>query len=202
MLTVHHLNASRSTRVIWLLNELGLTYDIVRHQRDPDTHLAPDSLKAIHPLGKAPVLVDNEHTLCESGAIIEYILDKSESNQMRPEHGTPAYYKYLEWTHFAEGSLALPVIASVVMKMEQRQGDQAMDSYINKEIDVDFSYIDATLAEQAFFAGEEFSAADIMMTVMLDIADNIGLISTRKNIKAYLSKIHDRAAYKAAQEQG
>ncbi|PCK31666.1 glutathione S-transferase family protein [Pseudoalteromonas piscicida] len=202
MLTVHHLNESRSTRVLWLLNELDIPYEVVKHQRDPETHLAPQSLKQVHPLGKAPVMVDDDLTLCESGAIMEYLLDKAEGSCLRPNTGTPEYYQYQEWLHFAEGSLALPVIASLMMKMEQRTGDKPMDGYIAKEVNVDFAYIDATLAKQSYFAGSDFTAADIMMTVMLEIADKVGLLAKWGNIKAYLEKVQARGAYQAARSYG
>ncbi len=202
MLTVHHLNESRSTRVLWLLHELDMPYDLVEHQRNPETRLAPESLKQVHPLGKAPVLVDDNLVLCESGAIMEYLLDKAEDSRLRPDVGTPEYYQYQEWLHFAEGSLALPVIASLMMKMEQRTGDKPMDGYIAKEVNVDFSYIDVTLAKQSYFAGNDFTAADIMMTVMLEIADKVGLLTAHGNIKAYLEKVQARAAYQAARSHG
>ncbi|MEQ2353019.1 glutathione S-transferase family protein [Pseudoalteromonas piscicida] len=202
MLTVHHLNESRSTRVLWLLHELDMPYDLVEHQRNPETRLAPESLKQVHPLGKAPVLVDDSLVLCESGAIMEYLLDKAEDSSLRPSAGTPEYYQYQEWLHFAEGSLALPVIASLMMKMEQRTGDKPMDGYIAKEVSVDFSYIDTTLAKQSYFAGNDFTAADIMMTVMLEIADKVGLLTAHVNIKAYLEKVQARGAYQAARSHG
>ncbi|WP_413700459.1 glutathione S-transferase family protein [Psychromonas sp. KJ10-10] len=170
MIIVHHLNKSRSKRILWLLEELQMPYHLVQHQRDPQTNLAPDSLKVIHPLAKAPVIVDGELTLCESGAVVEYILNNDTQNRLRPQPDSAEYYQYLEWLHFAEGSLALPVIAKLMMSMEERVGDQAMDHYIGKEINLDFSYIEAVLSKQSYFAGEQFSGADIMMTIMLEIA--------------------------------
>ncbi len=203
MITVHHLNKSRSKRVIWLLEELNMPYTLVNHQRDPVSNLAPESLKLIHPLAKAPIIVDDNITLCESGAVMEYILNQSSSTlKLRPELNSTAYYQYLEWLHFAEGSLALPVISTLLMAMEKRDGAKPLDHYIAKEIALDFSYIDVTLAKNSYFAGDSFSAADIMMTIILEIADSIKLIEGKLNIKRYLDVIQQRAAYQVATKHG
>jgi glutathione S-transferase len=202
MITVHHLNKSRSKRVLWLLEELQIPYQLVQHQRDEQTQLAPASLKAIHPLSKAPIIVEGDITICESGAIVEYILNNDTQNRLRPKSDSVEYYQYLEWLHFAEGSLALPVIAKLMMSMEERVGDQSMDFYIGKEIDLDFSYIEAILSTQAYFAGNEFSGADIMMTIMLEIAASIGLLKDKVNTLAYLEKVQQRSAYQKATSFG
>lgn len=206
MITVHHLNKSRSTRVIWLLEELEMPYEIVHHQRDPITSLAPESLKKIHPLSKAPIIVDtkivdeatDKITLCESGAIMEYILNQATAEQLRPAQDSSEYYNYLEWLHFAEGSLGLPVITKLIMSMETRDGSQPLDHYIAKELALDFSYIEQTLSQRPYFAGNDFTAADIMMTVILTMADNLALLEDSKQIKAYLAKVKLRKAYQAA----
>ena len=202
MITVHHLNQSRSKRVLWLLEELQLPYQVVKHQRDTETHLAPESLKAIHPLAKAPVIHTGEFLLSESGAIVEYILDQDEQNRLRPARGTEAYYRFQEWIHFAEGSLSLPVITNLFMNMEERSGQQAMDHYIGKEIELDFSFIENTLSKQAYFAGDEFSAADIMMTFMLETVAANGILDNRPNTQKYLQTVQQREAYLKASEQG
>jgi len=195
MLTVHHLNKSRSKRVLWLLEELEMPYQRIDHQRDAQTNLAPASLKAVHPLSKAPIIVDGDNTLCESSTIMEYILDQDVEQRLRPENGTKEYYQYMEWSHFAEGSLALPVMFTLFMGMETRSGDQKMDGYIAKEVGLDFGYIESTLAERAYFAGAEFTAADIMMQIMLEIAVNLGLLKGKDKTIAYLAKIQQRPAY-------
>jgi len=195
MLTVHHLNKSRSKRVLWLLEELEMPYQRIDHQRDAQTNLAPASLKAVHPLSKAPIIVDGDNTLCESSTIMEYILDQDVEQRLRPENGTKEYYQYMEWSHFAEGSLALPVMFTLFMGMETRSGDQKMDGYIAKEVALDFGYIESTLAERAYFAGAEFTAADIMMQIMLEIAVNLGLLKGKDKTIAYLAKIQQRPAY-------
>jgi glutathione S-transferase len=195
MLTVHHLNKSRSKRVLWLLEELGMPYQRIDHLRDTQTNLAPESLKAIHQLSKAPIVVDGDITLCESSTIMEYILDQDVEKRLRPQNGTKEYYQYMEWSHFAEGSLALPVMFTLFMGMETRNGDQKMDGYIAKEVALDFGYIESTLAERAYFAGAEFTAADIMMQIMLEIAGNLGLLKGKDKTLAYLAKIQLRSAY-------
>ena len=198
MLTVHHLNKSRSKRVLWLLEELEMPYQRIDHQRDLHTNLAPEGLKAVHQLSKAPIIVDGDITLCESSTIMEYILDQDVKKRFRPEKGTKEYYQYMEWSHFAEGSLALPVMFTLFMGMETRSGDQKMDGYIAKEVALDFGYIESTLAERDFFAGAEFTAADIMMQIMLEIAANLGLLKGRDKTMAYLEKIQQRPAYQKA----
>jgi len=215
MLTVHHLNQSRSKRVLWLLEELEMPYQRIDHQRDAQTHLAPASLKAIHPLSKAPVIVDDlangsangaesesKVTLCESSTIMEYILDKDGEHRLRPEAGSKEYYQYMEWSHFAEGSLGLPVMCKLFMGMETRSGDQPMDGYIAKEVALDFTYIESVLAERDYFAGGEFTAADIMMTSMLEIAGSIGLLKGQEKTLAYLAKVQQRPAYLKAASFG
>jgi glutathione S-transferase len=195
MITVHHLNKSRSKRVLWLLEELKMPYQRIDYQRNAKTNLAPESLKAVHPLNKAPIIVEGDITLCESSTIMEYILDQDVEKRLRPVKGTQEYYQYLEWSHFAEGSLALPVMFTLFMGMETRSGDQEMDGYIAKEVAVDFGYIESVLAERDYFAGVQFTAADIMMQVMLEIAGILGLLKGRDKTLAYLAKVQDRPAY-------
>ncbi len=202
MITVHHLNNSRSQRIIWLLEELKLPYDVVQHQRDPVSQLAPQSLKDVHPLAKAPVLINGDITLVESGAMIEYLLDQQDSHSLRPTKSDANYYDYLQWLHFAEGSLSLPVITSLLLGFEKRSGDQAIDGYIAKELALDLSFIDAQLTAYPFFAGNSFSAADIMMTFLLESADKQALLAPYPNVVKYLSKIQQRSAYQESLKLG
>ncbi|MFT5636343.1 MAG: glutathione S-transferase [Cognaticolwellia sp.] len=202
MITIHHLNKSRSTRVIWLLEELNMPYALVNHQRDPVTRLAPESLKQVHPLAKAPIIVDNGITLCESGAIMEYILNHTSDETLRPKIDSVDYYQYLEWLHFAEGSLSLPIISTLLMSIQTRDGKSPFDGYIAKEIQLDFSYIENTLSKRSYFAGDCFSAADIMMTIILEIAESLGLLKSREITKAYLANIKQRPAYQKAASFG
>jgi len=202
MITVHHLNQSRSKRVLWLLEELAMPYQLVKHQRDEISRLSPDSLKLIHPLGKAPVITDGDITLCESGAVMEYILDQDSQNRLRPARDNAQYYHYLEWLHFAEGSLSLPVLTTMFMGMETREKNAPMDGYIAKELAVDFAYIEARLSQQPYFSGSVFSAADIMMTIILEIAGSIGLLTDRTATLSYLEEMQQRAAYQVAASHG
>ena len=202
MITVHHLNQSRSKRVLWLLEELNMPYQLVKHQRDEQTHLAPESLRLIHPLAKAPVIVDGELTLCESGAVMEYILNQDSQHRLRPGLEASSYYHYLEWLHFAEGSLGLPVLTRLFMGMETRDQQQPMDGYIAKELALDFSYIESRLSANPYFSGVEFSAADIMMTIMLEIASTMDLLPEYPKTLAFLQTMQQRPAYQRAASQG
>lgn len=207
MLTVHHLNQSRSKRVLWLLEELEMPYQRVDHQRDAQTRLAPASLRAIHPLSKAPMIVDGDVTLCESSTIMEYVLDQYElssegDKSLRPVKGTKEYYQYMEWSHFAEGSLSLPIMCNLLLGMEERKSFKPIDGYIAKEVSVDFGYIESVLAEREYFAGDEFTAADVMMTVSLEMAKGLGLLKGRKSTLEYLEKIQKRSAYQKATNLG
>ena len=202
MLTVHHLNNSRSQRIIWLLEELKLPYEIVQHQRDPVSQLAPQSLKDVHPLAKAPVLIDGDITLVESGAMMEYLLDQQDCDFLRPKKSDVNYYDYLQWLHFAEGSLSLPVITSLLLGFEKRSGDQAIDGYIAKELALDLGFIDAQLTAHPFFAGNSFSAADIMMTFLLESTAKQALLAPYPSIVKYLSKIQQRPAYQESLKLG
>ena len=147
-------------------------------------------------------MVDGDITICESGAVIEYILNQDVQQRLRPTFGSLAYYRYLEWLHFAEGSLGLPVITRLLMNREARDGQQPLDAYIAKEIAVDFGYIETALTEHPYFSGETFSAADIMMTISLEIAGNVGCLEGRSSTLAYLETMQARPAYQRAAAQG
>lgn len=179
-----------------------MPYKRIDYQRDATTRMAPESLKEVHPLGKAPVMVDGDIVLCESSAVMEYIINQDEQQRLRPAQGTAEYYRYLEWSHFAEGSLGLPVITDLFMKMEPRDGKQPMDVYIAKEIAVDLVYIESTLREHPYFAGDNFTGADIMMTIILEIAANGGLLKGKENTLAYLARMQQRPAYQKAASFG
>jgi glutathione S-transferase len=202
MLKVHHLNRSRSTRVLWLLEELSMPYEIVHHTRDAKTRLAPASLGEIHPLSKSPVIEHNDLVICESGAILEYILDQDAQHRLRPSKDDATYYRYLEWLHFAEGSFALPIINSMIMQMDQQESSALLKGYVAKELKLDLAYIDDTLSKHTYFAGNDFTAADIMMATMLDYASSLKLIENRPHISRYVSDIHSRPAYQKAMAFG
>ena len=202
MLKVHHLNRSRSTRSLWLLEELSMPYEIVHHTRDAKTGLAPASLGEVHPLNKSPVIEHNDLVICESGAILEYILDQDTQHRLRPSKDDATYYRYLEWLHFAEGSFALPVIVSMIMQMDQHDGSPLLKGYVSKELKLDLSYIDDTLSKHTYFAGNEFTSADIMMATLLDYASSLKLLENRPHISRYLNDIHSRPAYQKAKSLG
>lgn len=220
MIVVHHLNNSRSQRVLWLLEELGLDYEIKRYERDPKTMLAPASLRAVHPLGKSPVITDGELTLAESGAIIEYLVERygaSEGKgQLAPAAGTPAYLRYRYWLHYAEGSLMSPLLLKLVFDEVERApmpffakpiakaiSGKAKSSFITPQIVTHLDYLEGELEKNEWFAGKKFSAADVQLSFPIEAAAaRGGLNAGRPRLMDFLSRIHARPAYKRAIERG
>ncbi|MGB3768351.1 MAG: glutathione S-transferase [Phormidesmis sp.] len=217
MITVHHLNNSRSQRILWLLEELGLEYDIKRYQRDPETMLAPDALRKVHPLGKSPVITDGEFTLAESGAIIEYLIDRYGNGRLIPPPNTPERLRYTYWLHYAEGSAMPPLVMKLVFgQVEQKTPfflrplagaivGAAKSSYINPQIQLNLDYMESTLEESLWFAGSEFTAADIQVSFPVEAAAADSLDAEgaeRTKLKDFLTRIHDRPAYQKALERG
>ena len=216
MIVVHHLNNSRSQRVLWLLEELEVTYDIKRYERDPKTMLAPSSLRAVHPLGKSPVITDGDLTLAESGAIIEYLVERYGQGKFSPPSGTTAYLRYRYWMHYAEGSLMPPLLLKLVFdKIETAPmpffvkpiakaiSGKAKSSFITPQITTHLNYLEAELAKSTWFAGNDFSAADVHMSFPVEAAAaRGGLNASRPRLMDYLSRIHARPAYKKALERG
>ncbi len=216
MIVVHHLNNSRSQRILWLLEELDLQYEVVRYERDPKTMLAPASLRQIHPLGKSPVLTDDGLTLVESGAILEYLVDRYGSGRLAPAPGTPERLLYTYFLHYAEGSLMPPLllqlafgrVASGPMPFFARPiaraiARRAQDSFIDPRINGHLDYLEKELGNRKWFAGDEFSAADIQMSFPLEAAASRGgLNSSRPRLMAFLEHIHSRPAYQWALERG
>lgn len=215
MIVVHHLNNSRSQRVLWLLEELGLEYEIRHYQRDPETMLAPAALREVHPLGKSPVITDGALTLAESGAIIEYLVGRY-GNWLQPAADSPERVRYTYWLHFAEGS-AMPMllmklifgrIAKAKMPFFARPiaraiADNVTRSFIMPRIASQLDYMESELGRSTWFAGEAFSAADIQMSFPLEAAAaRGGLDSSRPKLMAFLEKIHARPAYQRALERG
>lgn len=187
MIVVHHLNNSRSQRVLWLLEELGLEYEIKRYERDPKTMLAPASLRAVHPLGKSPVITDGELTLAESGAIIEYLVERYGASEgkgrLAPAAGTPAYLRYRYWLHYAEGSLMSPLLLKLVFDKIERSpmpffakpiaraiSGKAKSSFITPQIVMHLDYLEGELENNEWFAGKEFSAADVQLSFPIEAA--------------------------------
>jgi len=215
MITVHHLNNSRSQRILWLLEELGLEYEIKPYQRDPKTMLAPPALHAVHPLGKSPVVTDGDLTLAESGAIIEHLSDRYGAGRLAPAFGSPERVRYLYWLHFAEGSAQPPLLlkllfdrvksgAPVLVRPVARAiADKALNSYVLPNIERNLNFMESELRSREWFAGDAFSSADIQMSFPLEAARmRGGLNESRPRLMAWLEKIHDRPAYRRAIERG
>ena len=220
MIVVHHLNNSRSQRVLWLLEELGVPYEIKRYERDRKTMLAPPELRAIHPLGKSPVLTDGKLTLAESGAIIEYLVEMYGNAEscavLSPAHGTPAYLRYRYWLHYAEGSMMSPLLLKLVFdKIETSPmpffvkpiakaiSGKAKSSFIMPQISTHLDYLESELGKNAWFVGDEFSAADVQLSFPIEAAAaRGGLNASRPRLMDYLQRIHARPAYQRAVERG
>ena len=211
MITVHHLNNSRSQRVLWLLEELGVAYEVKRYERDPNTMLAPPTLRAVHPLGKSPVITDGEQTLAESGAIIEYLVDRYGDGRLVPAAGTPERLRYTYWLHYAEGSAMPPLLLKLVFDRVETApmpffvrpvaraiAGRAKSTFIEPQIKLHLDYMEAELGKSTWFAGNDFTAADIQMSFPLEAAAaRGGLDATRPKLMAFLERIHARPAYTA-----
>lgn len=216
MITVHHLNNSRSQRVLWLLEELDLEYQVKRYERDPKTMLAPASLRAVHPLGKSPVITDGALTLAESGAIVEYLVDRYGGGRLAPELGTPERLRYIYWLHYAEGSAMPPLLLKLVFDQIETSPmpffarpiarsivDRVNKSFIEPQIALHLGYLEAELEKSLWFVGSEFTAADIQMSFPLEAAAvRAGLDSSRPKLMGFLDRIHARPAYRRALERG
>ena len=214
MIVVHHLNNSRSQRVLWLLEELGEPYEIVKYQRDAQTMLAPPELKKVHPLGKSPVVVDGDAVLAESGAILEYFAEKH--GRFLPAQGTPDWRRYRYWMHYAEGSAMPPMLLKLVFDRLERAkapffvkpivrqiSSKAKDGFIGAQIKLHLDFMEGELAKSAWFAGSDFTVADIQMSFPLEAATaRAGLDESRPRLMDFLARIHARPAYKRALERG
>lgn len=215
MIVVHHLNNSRSQRVLWLLEELGLPYEIKHYQREK-SGLAPKSLEAVHPLGKSPVITDGDATLAESGAILEYLVDRHGQGRMAPAAGTPERLRYSYWMHFAEGSAMPPLLMKLVFDRIEKgpmpffvkpiaRGISAKvkSAFISPNIKRNLDFMEASLADGPWFAGKEFSAADIQMSFPVEAsAARAGLDASRPRLMKFLERIRARPAYQRALEKG
>jgi glutathione S-transferase len=215
MIVVHHLENSRSQRILWMLEELGLDYEVKRYARDPATMLAPASLKAVHPLGKSPVVTDGDRTMAESGAIIDYLADAYGNGQLAPPAGTPERLRYSYFMHYAEGSLMPPLLMKLVFsRMPQRVpflikpvarmiAGAAEKTLIGPQLATHFDFLETELAGRDWFAGNSFSGADIQMSFPLEAgAARAGLDDRFPALQAFLGRIHARPAYQRAIERG
>ena len=215
-IVVHHLNNSRSQRVLWLLEELGLPYEVKRYQRDPGTMLAPPELRAVHPLGKSPVIEDEELKLAESGAILEYLAGRYGEGRLVPAAGSPERLRYTYWMHYAEGSAMPPLLMKLVFNRVQSGpmpffvrpvargiARRVLASFVEPNIARHLDYMEGELAARPWFAGGEFSAADIQMSFPLEgAAARGGLDASRPKLMGFLDRIHARPAYRRALEAG
>ena len=213
MLTVHHLNNSRSQRVLWLLEELGVPYEIVRYQRQPDMR-APKELRAIHPLGKSPVVTDNGNTIAESGAIAEYIVGTYGNGRLIPAANTPERLRYTYWLHYAEGSAMTPILMGFVFQFLPKGapalmrpflasvGDGALKRFVNPQIAEHLRFCEDALSKSEWFAGSEFSAADIIMSFPIEIAAAGSKLADLPRLRTFHDRIQARPAYKRALERG
>jgi glutathione S-transferase len=216
MIVVHHLNNSRSQRVLWLLEELGLAYEVKRYQRDAKTMLAPPELRAVHPLGKSPVIQEGEVTLAESGAIVEYLVARHGNGRLIPAAGTPQRLRYTYWMHFAEGSAMPPLLLKLIFDRIEKApmpffvrpiaraiAQRAKGSFVQPNIDRQLDFMEGELAKSDWFAGTEFTAADVQMSFPLEAAQSRGgLDAKRPRLTAFLERIHARPAYRRAIDKG
>lgn len=203
MIVVHHLNNSRSQRVLWLLEELGIEYELKFYERDPKTMLAPASLRQVHPLGKSPVITDADLTIAESGAIIEYLVSRYGSGRLVPSPDTPERLRYTYWLHYAEGSAMPPLLLNLIFDHFGLRDSDAMDTFITPQIKLHFDYIESELSQSTWFASSEFTAADIQMSFPLEMfAMHTEEVENRPKLKEFLERIHGRRAYKGALERG
>lgn len=212
MLTVHHLNNSRSQRVLWLLEELGVPYEIVKYERDRKTNLAPPELQKIHPLGKSPVITEGGETVAESAVILEYIVEKYGNGRLVPAPGTPDYRRYRYFMHYAEGSLMpfllLKLITSKMRKapvlvrpIAKAIAGKVDSGYVMPNVTRHIAFVDSELTKAPYFAGSELTAADIQMSYPMEaIATRLPDAPTR--IKDWVARIHERPAFKRALERG
>ena len=201
MLTLHHLNNSRSQRILWLLEELGADYAIERHQRDAATNLAPPELEAIHPLGKSPVLVDGEQTVIESGAIIDYLLRRHGQGRLRPEPDSIEHEQYLQWLHYAEGSAMLPLMMKLYTA-RLPDGGAALQPRIREELDRHLGFIDRALEGVDWLVDNRLSGADVQISFVAEIAPLLHTLEPFPNLAAFRTRCQSRPAYQRALEKG
>ncbi|WP_395373810.1 glutathione S-transferase [Marinicella sp. W31] len=216
MITVHHLNNSRSQRILWMLEELELDYEIKFYERDAETQLAPQTLKDVHPLGKSPVITDGDQVIAESGAIIEYLGRTYGQNTLTPKPDSPDYQQYIYWLHFAEGSLMPQLLLRLIFEKVKSApvpffikpvtkgiANKVMSAYVSPNIKNNIQFIEQHLSENEWFAGQQLSGADIQMSFPLEASVARGVIDTQHpNIVKYVKRIQARSAYKKALKKG
>jgi glutathione S-transferase len=201
MLVVHHLNDSRSQRILWLLEELGAPYEIKPYQRDATSRLAPPELKAVHPLGKSPVITDGPLTIAESGAIVDYIARTYGKGRLAVAPGSPDYEKYNEWLHYAEGSAMLPLMLNMYVRRLEDAG-APLHPRIESEMANHLGYVEGALKGRDWLMGKDFTAADVQMSFVGEVARAFGQMDTYPNIKGWVERFQARPAYRKALEKG
>jgi glutathione S-transferase len=216
MLTVHHLENSRSHRIVWLLEELGIPYQIERYGRDKETGMAPPEILDVHPLGKAPVITDGDKTIAESGAIIEYLVYEYDDGRLKPEEGTAERRAYTYWLHYSEGTFAPLMLLSLVMGRIEKAplpffakpiakgiAGKVRGGYLDPNVTRNLEFMEWTLSKSKWFCGDRFTAADVQMSFALEAAEvRTDLSSSYPNLAAFLEAIRARPAYKAALDKG
>ena len=205
MLTLHHLNDSRSQRILWLLEELGTPYEMKRYQRDATTRLAPPELKAVHPLGKSPVITDGDNTIAESGAIVDYIIRRYGQAHgkpaMMPASDSAEYEAYNEWLHYSEGSAMLPLMLNLYVSRLKEAG-APLHPRIDSEMANHLGYVDGALKGREFFIGKSLSGADIQMSFVGEMAKVFDKLAPYPSLAGWLSRMHARPAFQRAIEKG
>jgi glutathione S-transferase len=205
MLTLHHLNDSRSQRILWLLEELGTPYEMVRYQRNTETRLAPPELEKIHPLGKSPVIVDGDIRIAESGAVVDYIIrrygQENGKPAMMPAPGSADYEAYNEWLHYSEGSAMLPLMLNLYVSRLKEAGSP-LHPRIDSEIKNHLGYTERALQGREFFVGQSLTGADIQMSFVAEMAKAFDRLAPYPNLSAWLSRMHARPAFKRSVEKG
>lgn len=216
MIIVHHLNNSRSQRVLWLLEELNLSYEIKRYERDPKTIRAPKSLREVHPLGKSPVISDGDITVAESGAIIDYLVRRYARDQLIPKEDTAEFRAYQYWMHYSEGSLMPPLLMRmlfekvktspmpfIIKPVAKMIADKVLDTFVNPEIRLNMAYVDDYLSKNEWFCGAQLSGADFQMSFPLEASVATGTLGNKyPHILAYVKRFQTRDAYLKALGKG
>ena len=215
MIIVHHLNNSRSQRILWLLEELEIDYEVRHYERDKTTMLAPPQLRAVHPLGKSPVITDGDVTVAETGAIVEYLLDRYGAGRLRPARGTAEGRQLTYWLHYAEGSIMPLMVMTLIFRRVETAPmpffvkpvaraivGKVRGGYLDPNIKTHLDFMEAEISRTGWFAGDNFSAADIQMSFPVEAANARGALEGRPNLSAFLDRIHARPAYRRALERG
>lgn len=201
LIRLHHLDHSRSFRILWLLEELEVPYELVAYQRDPVTRLAPPALEAVHPLGKAPMLEDEGRILHESGAIVEHVIERHGGGRLAPGRGTSAYDDYRMWLHFAEGSAMLPIMIDLYARTRGAE-TPALRARVDAEIARHLDYLEAALVGRRFLVGDTLTGADIQMAYVAEVAERLPGAPERTASAAWLAGLRERPAFRRARDRG